>query len=409
MMCTRPIEQDGNTFACRTCDECISTRRHAWVARAMAEKATHRHAMVIALTYGSATEADRDAARMFAYVDVMAWLKRLRAAMRRLDRSAVLRFLCAGEQGDRNGRCHWHVVVFSSLDVRRCGSFSLPSGPVKDHGQMLTVGKHRRRLRWSLWPHGLVTLQEPDQGAMNYVLSYVLKDQFTIQKSAGTMREAKAENFATGLFRMSKRPAIGERWLMDKLVSLDERHQVLPSLNLTIPEFHGYFRPSGEYLKKLLWGLTAINRRAVWLTGKPAPQWSTLLASCENDPSSLEILNGEAQEEIENRVSIENSIDFRQREKAREVIRAEHRRTCGCYLPCEPCLARLDNWTLKKIGVLREYDDVGACWYVAVPGEVSVEDRQRIEAGSVNPYCCKRGSQISRETFPDSDRPGADG
>lgn len=313
-MCSRPITHNGKTFACRSCDECIATRRHGWVARAMAEKTDHAHTLCVALTYSDATPEGRDGARMFQYSDVRAFLKRLRQAMVRhieansLNVEPTVRFLCAGEQGDRNGRCHWHMIIYSSVDLTRLGiveGFPKHSvGPRKkavltERGDMLTLGKDERRLNWSLWPLGFVTFQEPDEGGMKYVLSYCLKDQFIGAKAKDTMREAKQENFATGLFRMSKRPAIGENWLLRKMEELDAKGAVLPALQLRIPDFGGYWVPSGLFREKLLWGLVAINKRHFWSTGRNAPQWAALLASCSENETDLEILNGNAKKKAD--------------------------------------------------------------------------------------------------------------
>lgn len=203
-MCSDPKTHDGKTFACRVCNECIATRRHSWVARAMAEKALHPHALCLALTYSDRTEKGRDGARMFAYADVRDFLKRLRSAAhyavekeneRRIEEAGhvfvetlpapVVRFLCAGEQGSRNGRCHWHLILFSNLDLLTLGEITLRGRKLTDRADIMTVGKRKRRCHWSLWaddktPLGFVTFQEPDQGGMSYVLSYCLKDQFTV-------------------------------------------------------------------------------------------------------------------------------------------------------------------------------------------------------------------------------------
>lgn len=304
-MCTRPIEKDGNIFACRTCDDCIATRRHGWVARAMAEKADHSHAACIALTYSDETQEGRDGARMFAYHDVRGFMHRLRRAARYEAEKGnwnivpQVRFICAGEQGDRNGRCHWHLIIYSNFDLARIGQFRLRGKLVSHRRDMISVGKRKRRLNWSLWPLGFMTLQEPDEGAMHYVLSYCLKDQFTQEKSRFTMREAQSENFATGLFRMSKRPAIGENFLMRKMEALDATHSVLPSLNLKVPGLSGYWQPNGSFRKKLLWCLVALKQRAVWATGALPPQWSSLLSACADNQSDMELLNGPSPEETD--------------------------------------------------------------------------------------------------------------
>ena len=93
--------------------------------------------------------------------------------------------------------------------------------PVTTHEEKITTDPNKaKRLLWSCWRHGLLSVQIPDQGGMAYALKYALKDQFAAVKSAGTMREAKADNWGSGFFRMSKFPPIGSEWLAKKLERL---------------------------------------------------------------------------------------------------------------------------------------------------------------------------------------------
>lgn len=410
-MCSDPITRDGNTFACRSCNQCIATRRHNWVARAMMEKSLHPHCLIVALTYDDTTEENRDAAAMFQYLDVRHFMGRLRAAIRYAGGTGGVRFICAGEQGDRNGRCHWHMVLYSSFDLTTLGEVvGLVSGKrqtITKRENMISVGKRKRRLNWSLWPHGYVTMQEPDQGGMSYVLSYCLKDQFTVQKSQNTARHAKAENFATGLFRMSKRPAIGEPWLWSKFETLEQKGAVLPSLNMKIPGLHGFYHPSGSFREKILWTLVALNKRIVWASGGHAPQWPSLLASLQDNPPDLEILNGPQKIDLDNAQSFESELAAKQRQTTGEQARYNFARTCGNALPCDNCLGALSDDLLTSLGVQRWTESDGlvtSTHHGALKGFEPVKHRQRQFLGRSNPYCARRGSQISRNTFPDSDR-----
>lgn len=407
-MCTRPIEQDGNIFACRTCDECISTRRTGWVARAMAEKAMHNHALCVALTYDEDTQENRDAARMFQYADVRAFLARIRSDLRRRYGAGnyALRFLCAGEQGSRDDRCHWHLILYSDRDLLTCGVISKFGQPVTDPDDIFTVGRTKLRRHWTMWGKGFVTFQKPDQGGMNYVLSYCLKDQFTGENSQGTMREAKSENFATGLFRMSKRPPIGVTWLMQKLAALDEFHSVLPSTQLKIPDMGGYWHPHGTMRETLLWTLVALNQRSIWATGANAPQWSSLLASCKDSEKDMEILNGKKIEEDEQ--SIEDELRQRSRENADRQRRREIVRRCSKKIPCRSCLNGISLRDLERLGVRRVDPGDGGPWeYTSLPGHADIWDRWYdphpvFRGGGLNPWCAQKGTAEYQRIFPSS-------
>jgi hypothetical protein len=416
-MCERPINHDGKTFACRSCDACIATRRAQWEARAMMEKHLHPYMLALGMTYDMTTQANRDARQMFQYADFKAFMDRLRRAARyrrqrlpKAQRAAVpvpyIRFILAGEQGDRTDHCHWHAILYSNVDLTALGEVKrLINGRRQvetDRAKMMTVGKRKVRLNWSMWPHGFVTFQEPDFGGVHYVLSYCIMDQFTVQKSKDTMREAKASNFATGLFRMSKFPPIGEAWLWNKWVEHEQRGTVPTSLNFKIPGMRSFYHPSGSFREKILYSLVALNQRIVWATGANAPQWSTLLASCADNESDMEILEHGQTLEADPETP-EAELAKKQRAHAGEHARREFARACGNALPCESCLSALPDETLDALGVRREVE-FRAIFYRSKDGFRPVEERQRTFLGRSNPYCQKRGSKVSSLTFPNTDQ-----
>jgi len=411
VMCSRPIERDGNTFACRTCDECISTRRYNWVARAMMEKALHPHCLVLALTYDDTTEHNRDAARMFQYLDVRLFLARLREAIKAAEQPQGVRFLVAGEQGSRNGRCHWHMILYSQADLTQIGEITgLQNNKrvvITDRKEMMTFGKHKRRLNWHMWPHGYVTFQEPDVGGMHYVLSYCLKDQFTVEKSKGTMRQAKAENFATGLFRMSKRPAIGEQFVFNKFADLDKKGAVLPALSFKVPGFYGTYIPSGSFRQKALWALVALNQRAIYTTGRDAPQWSSLLSSCQDNQSDLEILTNVKAQEEETPFEFASRIILASKEVDRQRSIGQAHRKCGRKYPCQDCLARLhhsevkDRYGLER--VIRETPE-GANFFYEFPGQPGSSHSDKGRGWNNNPVIGVLHQDCRERSLPDQQR-----
>ena len=361
-MCERPVERDGNTFGCRSCNACIGKRKRNWMARAMAERAEWPYTLCIALTYDpKQSRENRDAREFFVYDDVRAFVHRLTSASRyyakkhKLNIKPRVKFLAAGEQGSKGDmHCHWHMIIYSDLDLMKLGEFKGMKGGKKvvltEPRDLITVGESKKRLDWTLWGKGFVTLQKPDQGGVAYVLAYSLKDQFTEEKSRGTMREHKVENFATGLFRMSKLPPIGETWLVKKMERLDAIGAVLPSLRLMVPDLTGYWEPSGSFREKLLWFLVALNKRALWSTGANAPQWTSLLQSCKDLPSDLEILLGPQQEDPDD---YEDPV-FAAQKRARDYYagrKGGETRSPGCC--CQSCLDSADDKGLAQRGLYR--------------------------------------------------------
>lgn len=392
-MCTNPITHNGNTFACRVCDACIAARRASWVSRAMAEMATSPYTFVLTLTYNDEDQANRDGAAMFNYLHVREFLKRLLAAVNpRGDKGHFVRFLVAGEQGSRHGRCHWHVILYSDCDLLKVGQIINRYGKsVSNDEDIMSVGKRIKRLKWSTWGRGFVVFQPANEASFNYCLSYVLKDQFTNEKSFGTARAGKGEVFGTGLFRMSKRPAIGAVYLMQWIGEHLNRLSVPVNLQIKIPGKGGFFYPAGGLRRRILWSLVAINQLAVWRSGRPSPQFSTLVANSAKNESDIGILLNEP-EEIETIERFAKQISIRQSERQRTLQGFAIRARCGGELACAECCAQFDEVDrranqVEHVGIVRET--------LSLTNETCSE-RQANYQGRCNSYC--RASAVADQS-----------
>lgn len=419
-MCSEPITHVNHdtgeevTFACRSCNQCIAARRNGWVDRGMAERACHPYSLCVTLTYNTATEENRDARRMFQYADVMAFLKRLRRAACYMAQKhkwnvvPYVRFMCAGEQGERgDNHCHWHLVLYSNFEIRGIGEFQgIVDGEKRvlsypfDEKHMMSIRKRKRRLDWSLWaddkrPKGFVTLGEADLRGMHYVLSYCLKDQFASEKAEGTMREAKSEAFATGLFRMSKRPAIGEEFIVRKMEGLLAKGAVLPALMIPVPDVEYKWWPTGLMREKILWHMVAINQRIKWATGADAPQWSSLLAAVSENEKELEILDG--QETEKNRIERERGAALVAR---LENIRDQHYETVfrnQWFVSCQRCVRLPERfWAWQETGKLVDDKKTNRYAYVSHAGREGLTHREVINRGGaeVACECCGRRREL---------------
>ncbi|WP_334193561.1 rolling circle replication-associated protein [Pararhodobacter sp.] len=358
----------------------------------MAERTQHQHAISVTLTYDNETEENRDAAGMFCYSDVQDFLRRVRQAARRAGQASGIRFVVAGEQGDRKGRCHWHIVLYSDTDLRLLGKVSRFGRVISDPEQMMTRGKKKKRCHWTLWGKGFVTFQSAALAEMRYVAWYVVMDQYTSEKSKGTARQSTAINFATGLFRMSKRPGIGERWLVQKMEALDRKGAVLPTLNLQVPGMPGYWQPNGTWRKKLLWHLVALNQRVIWSTGAPAPQWAALYSNLAKSDAYRRILDGETQAEQYD--DDDESIGWeivRRSAPVRVDFRTDLRFKCGRAYPCRSCLDAYQDADLAEFGVERR-EEGSQIWeyYVRDTGEWVGRARGNAPGSQPHRYCIKR-------------------
>lgn len=252
----------------------------------MAEKAAMGHALVFTLTYrnNDLAEAPRGA-EVFEYKHVQNFMKKVRKAYKKEYReTGEISYIIAGERGSQKDRVHWHMIIFSKQDLTRLGEWNRPwyYNPNNEKTKDLWI--------WDKWEHGHVDLKKPDQGGVAYVMKYALKDQFNEVKSRGTMRYSKSENHGASMFRMSKKPPIGARWLGEKLDRLDQMGAVVPKLEFKIPEYSGYWWPRGAIREDLLSRLHWINEKVRAETGRDAPQWTTLLLSVESLEKDWETL-----------------------------------------------------------------------------------------------------------------------
>lgn len=412
-MCHKPKTFAGGVVAsCGSCDACVAQRRMEWVARAMAEKTLHPYCYSLTLTYGSETAFQREGASMFRYGDVSDWLKNLRRQIsyHHGKDKGLIRFICAGEQGSRNGRVHWHIILYSQVDLLGVGTYHAIRGGKKVQVTKPThiisgSGEDDRKIRldWSFWKHGFTTFQIPDQSGMSYALSYALKDQFSEEKSRGHGREGNGEEFAAGLFRPSKRPPIGWGFVAKWLQGLAERGQVSPDLQIQIPDFKGYYIPRKTIRHMTLTVLRRINQSVVRATGRNAPQWSSLIQTCINSPSDLEVLrHGEKEQDPETSETIaaRNSREYHAARRDRET-----RKRCGSTFPCNDCLRDYAERDLARVYICPEPGDYGFFYDTRHRDAEAFRRGQKDAAcGGINPLCKQKEAPHVKRCFPQSAR-----
>jgi len=276
----------------------------------MMEKESMGNALVIALTYSEETEHSRRSARMFDYKDVQEFMWNLRRQVSyHLGRTGAVSFIAAGEMGDRHQRCHWHIVLFSEVDLLGLGKWAASFGPIDDRSKIISrPGSEPLRCRWSLWKHGFVTVQEPDYGGMRYALAYALKDQFNARNTFGTAREGKTEVFGTGYLVMSKKPPIGARWIDAYVERCRALRVVPPTRQLEVDGLDRPFWPSGLLADRLLSGLASVNSEIKAATGSDGAGWSTLINEARLNEADLETLGVIGGEEIEEREPDQSAV-----------------------------------------------------------------------------------------------------
>ena len=151
-MYVNPREFRGVFISCRQCWQCKETRVDGVVGRCIAEMQTSGATYCVTLTYGGDDRITGEVplrARLLDYGDVSGYLKRLR-------KTVPVRYVAAGEYGDRRGRGHWHLIQFM---------------PREFPGIELD-----RRFNHHTWPHGFMYWEAAIYEKMRYACSYVLKN-----------------------------------------------------------------------------------------------------------------------------------------------------------------------------------------------------------------------------------------
>jgi hypothetical protein len=360
-MCTQPLLINGYEVSCRECDQCVATYKNAWVGRCVAEKQVMPHAYAITLTYADVDGKPPLGARVFNYEDVKKMWKRIRSAGKRKWKENIeLRYVIVGEKGTRNGRCHYHGVVFSNYPIHDLGQITHPMG---------NAFAYKRRLNWSIWGHGFVEFQVADRDGMSYCLKYILKGKMTGQRATGHGREGKTEWLASSYMWCSKKPPVGSIWLWRKLREMVDNGMSPASLRIRVPG-GGDWYVSGPLQKQVCLFLKEANERYRSERGRDLAGWKPLIASVDREielrhtgeivkPKAWEwLVNGEEEDpqvEPENteewsaerwREYFEESDEHVASERYRldrnkQAQRAYHVvEKCLRPLPCASCLAK---------------------------------------------------------------------
>lgn len=186
-MCENPLtihrrNEPDTTVKCRKCEQCKAERLRHWTGRVNAEMQTAYSVSFVTLTYGGGY--DNPEAYTLNYEHVKLFFKKLRKAGHRFS------YINVGEFGTDKGRAHWHVLFFW-----------YSSEPEWEYDKMLQPPEQAETgdpLQFD-WPFGHIKVERPrsKQATAHYIMKYMQKD-------------GVAENL-----RYSKKPALGERYLLE--------------------------------------------------------------------------------------------------------------------------------------------------------------------------------------------------
>lgn len=199
-MCVTPArlkqqKEIGLTVPCGQCVECRMRRRRDWGVRCMHEASLHEFNLFATLTYSEEflpRSGSLDGPVRGVKPGAFAlFMKRLRKKM------GPVRFFHSGEYGEKNGRPHYHALLFGL----RFGD-ERPAGE-SDSGHPL----YQSETLSALWPFGRADYGAVTFDSAQYVAGY------TMQKCN---RQQRAAAIATGwepeYGTMSRRPGIAAKW-----------------------------------------------------------------------------------------------------------------------------------------------------------------------------------------------------
>lgn len=193
----RPNSAADLALPCGKCLGCKTARAQEWALRCVHEARLHEHSIFATLTYAPKHLPANGA---LLPRDLALFLKRLRQAMarRRNHPPALpygkLRYLAAGEYGDKGGRPHYHAILFgvSLADARFIGT-SKSGNPL-----------YRSETLDKLWRYGTVDFGEVTAASAAYTASYTMKS-FT----SGDFIDDDAVIVQPPFLRQSLKPGIG--------------------------------------------------------------------------------------------------------------------------------------------------------------------------------------------------------
>lgn len=195
-----PSEGYGDLPMQVPCGQCIGCRlekSRQWALRCMHEASLHEDNCFLTLTYN---DENLPANNSLNLRDFQLFMKRLRKAY-----GSNIRFFHCGEYGEKNGRPHYHAIIFN---------FDFPDKvlySVRDGNRLFTSVALD-----NLWRRGFCSIGTVTFESAAYVARYCLKkvvgkdsDKFyeRIDPSTGEVVQV-AKEYAT----MSRRPGIGQGW-----------------------------------------------------------------------------------------------------------------------------------------------------------------------------------------------------
>lgn len=160
---------------CRKCAGCRYDWKNQWSSRCLLESRCHAYSWFCTLTYDIPPIAP-DGQVSLRYSDFQLFMKRLRQYFK----GSKIRYRVCCEYGTKNGRPHYHVLLFGlPLDDLKF-HFSVKNG--KKYYQDVKGGQKHYISSFlsSVWTHGFVDVAAVTEGSIRYVNDYMCKEMSPI-------------------------------------------------------------------------------------------------------------------------------------------------------------------------------------------------------------------------------------
>lgn len=182
----------GDCFPCGKCRNCRLHLIKQWVVRCLLEETMHEHSCFVNLTY---RDKDLPVGNSLRRSDLSGFLKRLRAGLDYHYPGVQIRFYASGEYGSKNGRPHYHVLIFG---------FDFPD---KYRWRKSDSGypTYRSEFLEKYWKFGHCEIGTVTEFSARYVAKYISKKR---NGEAAKSYKGRSPEFSLS----SMRPGIGFDW-----------------------------------------------------------------------------------------------------------------------------------------------------------------------------------------------------
>lgn len=183
---------------CGICSECLNNKARNWVSRLMLESRLHQFNYFVTLTYDDLFLTSHN----LVPDDFTSFMKKFRINLQRDFNYTGLRFYGVGEYGEQFARPHFHIIIFSDIDLSKDFKYYKKN----EFGDILYTSDYLS----NIWKKGFVTIGDVSPSSCAYVARYTEKKQLLTSKQKDDLIK---KGIVPEFSRMSRRPGIAAEFL----------------------------------------------------------------------------------------------------------------------------------------------------------------------------------------------------